>query len=274
MQRPGVDGSAPELTGGREVIGWHAALGGEPAVGTHGEQAATAPDIGAVVGDVEGQITHNLDVATAGVLQQPLPLPLQLPLQQGFPLEGLGVLTFERLECGAAATGQRCRPLPPGPLLILAAQHHVAAVVLQPERLKGAPVRQCPVLMIGPVGGATQQRLGQQVRTLIRQGDVEMLRITAAGQRLQIGGRDQAIEHQLLTVEQPGIEGEAAGGAVRRAGAIGGGQRQQLPAADALISQGIDPGMGHAAEAAAGRRARQGRGMEQNAGPPHRVGNR
>ena len=85
----------PQLAGGGEIIRWHAALLAQPAGRPQFEQGRTAPDIGAVVGHIKGQIPHQLHPMAVGGLAQLLPLPLQLPLHQRLPQQGRRLVLVE-----------------------------------------------------------------------------------------------------------------------------------------------------------------------------------
>ena len=112
-----------------------------------------APDIGAVVGHIEGQIAQDLHPQAAGQRQQPQPLDLQLPLHQGLLQQGVLLVPVERCQGPALAPGQGFGPLPPRFLALKAAQDHEAAMVREPEGLLGRPLRKGPLLggaLLGP----------------------------------------------------------------------------------------------------------------------------
>ena len=274
MQGPAVHRCAPQLARGGEVIRRHAALLVQATTGRQGEQPPVTPHIGAVVGHIKRQIANHLHAAAAGVIQQGLPLPLQLPLQQGLLQQGRRLLTVEPGQGRALPARQGGRPLPPGFTAALLAQHRETAMVDQPIRQPLAPLAKGLTLGLGPTRIALQQQRRQPLGPGGRQREIKAIGSGCLGQRLQIGAIQQAIGHQLSTIQQPGVEGKATGGAVGRAKPIGGGQGQQLPGADAVVGQRIDPAMGHCAQAAAAGRTRQGGGVQQDAGAPHGVGSR
>jgi hypothetical protein len=84
MEPPSIDRSSPELAGGREVIRGHSTLLQQPALTIQGKQPSPAPGIGAVVGHIERDISEKGDAKPMGLRLQALPLPLQMPLEQGF----------------------------------------------------------------------------------------------------------------------------------------------------------------------------------------------
>ena len=98
-----------------------------------------APDINTVVGHIEGQITDQADSLPLGPKFEPLPLALQVPLQQGFLQQNRGQLSARLGQGSPLALGQGRRPLPPGLAAMAAAQGHKQAVILQPWGLAAAP---------------------------------------------------------------------------------------------------------------------------------------
>src|SRR5262245_38565344 len=65
---------APQLSGGTEVVGWHAGNHGRTSIAVELEQLATCPDIGAVVSDENRQISHDDDRACTAGLAHSVPL--------------------------------------------------------------------------------------------------------------------------------------------------------------------------------------------------------
>ena len=66
VPEPGVHRRAPELARFGEVIGRYAALGAQGAARAQRKQAGVAPNIGAVVGHIKGQIAEDLHPQAAG----------------------------------------------------------------------------------------------------------------------------------------------------------------------------------------------------------------
>ena len=110
-----------------------------------------APDVSAVMGDIEGNVADHLHADAAGMLKQLLPLHLQLPLEQGFPQQRLRVGLVKGLKGRASPAGQGGRPRPPGLTTLVLFQDDKAAVVLEPMAflplplLKGLPDTGIPV---------------------------------------------------------------------------------------------------------------------------------
>ena len=275
MPPPAIHRRAPKLAGGGEIVGRHAALADQPAIGLHGEQAGPAPHIGAVVGNVEGQVTEQPHPPLAGALAQGLPLLLELPLQQGLRQQLLFPLPSQVGQDPAVALRQGGGPLPPGSTLVLAAQHHEQAMVAKPGALLAPPASEglLPAHILGgPVAG---QGACDRLRPGRGQGRIQPC-CASGGELGVIAGADQAIGEQIIRIDQPGVEGGSARRAVRGTGAIGGGQGEDLPHPHALQAQQVDPGAGGGSEGAAAGGAGKGGGVEQHTavtvGGTHGVG--
>ena len=79
-------------------------------------------------------------------------------------------------------------------------------------------------------------------------------------------GLQETLLPQPLTIQQPGVEGRAARGAVGRTGAVGGSKGQQLPNANAMATEEVKPIEGSLAKAAATTLTGQGGGVQQHPG--------
>ena len=229
------------------------------------------------MGHVEGQVAQQPHPLAPGPLLQGLPLGLKLPREQAFLQQGLAVFPLQGPQGAALTAGQGARPFPPGLVRLEPAQHHEQGVVPQPAALAAPPaLKGLPPLrrLLGPAAG---QGAGDGLGPLRGQGGIEPPG-WAVRQGVTVLGTDQARLHQVVGIDQPGVEGRAAGGAVGRAGAVGGGQGQHLPDPDPLPAEQVDPGAGLGAEAAAAAAAGEGGGVEQDAaaagGMAHGLGSR
>ena len=74
VEIPPIEWIAPALACLGEVIRGHSRHDGRPAAGIQGEQLGPAPDIGAVVGHEDRQITNDRDPELGCPFPQPLPL--------------------------------------------------------------------------------------------------------------------------------------------------------------------------------------------------------
>ena len=131
---PAIHRGSPELPGLGEVIGRNTALGAEAAIPVDGEQLPMAPDIRAVRTDIEGQISKQQDAELSGLRTDALPLAVELPLGEPFPLESILMLRCPVLKGLALVLSQRTRPVPPG-LLMLIVEDAITHMVLQPTLL-------------------------------------------------------------------------------------------------------------------------------------------
>ena len=86
-----------------------------------------------------------------------------------------------------------------------------------------------------------------------------------------IPGLEIAPGEQVLGINEPGIQGRTAGGAVGRTRPVGGGQGKNLPDIDPMPGEQLDPPARRRAHGAAGGGARQGRRVEQDAAGPRRA---
>ena len=201
-------------------------------------------------------------------------------MHQGLLQQGVLLVPVELGQGPGLAAGLGLRPLPPGQLAVEPAQHHEAAMVLEPELLLEGPGFKAAALVFALFRPALQQQAGQNLGALGRRHQVE----AGAGARRQVHEVvlfQQAVLNQPLAIEQPRVEGKAAGGAIGGAAAIGGGQGQQLPHPHALGGEQLNPGGGGLTKTAAGRGSGQGRGVQQHSaatatgrGWHHRVGRR
>jgi hypothetical protein len=165
-----------------------------------------APHIGAVVGHIERQIAKQGDPHPASLLLQALPLPLQMPLQQGFLQKGLPLLGCRSGQGAAGAAHQLGRPLPPRPEPMAATQGHEQTMILEPETLAVGPEAKRPVLLRRLFGPALPQGLPQGQGSGSGHLRHHPLRASPR-QGMQIGRLQGSTGHQILPIQQPGVEG-------------------------------------------------------------------
>ena len=206
------------------------------------------------------------------MIQHRLPLLLQLPLEQGLLQQGRPMLLIEGLQGRSLAAGQCSRPGPPGLARVELPQHDKAAVIHEPIALLLAPGRKGLLGGLIPAWVVLQQRLRQGCGAALGEFKVQSPGLPASGNGAQILLREQAGLHQGIGIQEPGVQGEGAGGAVGGAQAVGGGQGQHLPGLDALAGEGIDPLVGGGPKGPAGRCARQRRDVQQDPSAPHGLG--
>ncbi len=137
---PAIQGVAPALAGGGEIVRRHAGHHLQPALGIQPEKVRVGPDIGTVVGDEDGQVAEQQHVPFACILVQSPPLLEEQELPEAHRLQGPGP-PFPNLGQGRGmAVAQRYRPVDPGALPLLRPQHLVEGIVLQPVGLGAAEI--------------------------------------------------------------------------------------------------------------------------------------
>ena len=189
------------------------------------------------MGHVKGQIAQDPHPGVGRLTLQQPPLPFAAPLQQGLFEKVVGPAPLQETQGAGMALGERAGPLPPGPPPMDAAQHHEAAVIAQPGRLGPLPDPESLLQRRGLLRPADPQGHTEGRCPLNGQTQIEHIApIVRTGKPVAIGGAEPALGHQVVDIDQPGVEGRAAGGAVGRAGAVGGGEGQQLPNANAMAT--------------------------------------
>ena len=98
------------------------------------------PNIGAVASDIKRQITEDLYAQLCAKTAKPLPLAIEVPLEQLLLQQIILMITFPGLQHVLIVPGQPCCPLPPGLMVVLLPQHHEGRMILQPTGLIVAPV--------------------------------------------------------------------------------------------------------------------------------------
>ena len=84
---PVVDGVAPVLAGGAEVVGRGAGVGAGAAVAVEFEEVGVGPDVGGIVGDEDGEVAEDLDVVGVGVFAEGGELAEEEELGEAFLLD-------------------------------------------------------------------------------------------------------------------------------------------------------------------------------------------
>src|SRR5713101_9106200 len=74
QQVPAINRIPPKLPGGAEIIRWHAGDHGRAALIIEIEQIGMSPDVGAVVRNIDRDVTHETDAALLAIGLEILPL--------------------------------------------------------------------------------------------------------------------------------------------------------------------------------------------------------
>ena len=159
---PVVERIAPALAGGGEVVGGYAGDGGGAAGLVQKEQFPVRPDVGAVVGDEDGQVTEQAHVTPVGLVTQGQPLALEQVLLEADTVQGFHRLCVEGGEDLGVAVTVRKGPLVPRTPEALAQDEETGEIV-QPVGLIAA---EGLVVRVGLAAGAAKAcvREGRPVR--------------------------------------------------------------------------------------------------------------
>ena len=94
----------------------------------------TAPEIGGVQGDVDGDVSHQCNALLAGVCTEPVPLAVKLVLQELVEVDLLCQRPTSPRQRLRLPPLEFRRPLRPSPTAKVPLQRHKQGVVLQPVR--------------------------------------------------------------------------------------------------------------------------------------------
>ena len=84
---PVIEGIAPFLAGGAEIVGGNSGYGRGIALGIHLEQTAVGPDVCAIGGYEDGNIAYDGDSLIVGIALQGMPLGIKHKLQEGLVVD-------------------------------------------------------------------------------------------------------------------------------------------------------------------------------------------
>ena len=138
---PAVERVAPQLSGGAEVVGGHAGLESGPAVGGELEDLRVRPDVGAVVGDEDRDVAHDLDPAVAGLRAHRGPLLEEQPLLELDLADLARELASRPLERRRLAPDERAVPRVPRRPAVRVLEGHEEREVRQPGAVRATEAR-------------------------------------------------------------------------------------------------------------------------------------
>ena len=251
---PGVQGVAPELTVGAEVVRRHAGYLRGNALVVQLEALRLRPHVGGVHGHINGQVANDLDVQA--VEEQELQIGKQLhvlPQQGAVPLQHLR---------GFPQADVRVLPLRPGAHAKMALAGHVQGVVRQPAavlRLKGGHL--CLVPDPAPVLGLLQHGEAALV-------DLSVVHVPGFGApvlALHLIPGQQPVLYQHIQVDEIGIPSVGGKALIGGVAIAGGAQGQHLPAALPGGVEKIGKVIGGLAQSPDAVGRRQGKYRHQNA---------
>lgn len=226
---PTVERVPPQLSGGAEVIGRHTGDHRRPAFIVEEEQLRMRPDIGAVVGDEDGNISQDLNTQVINVLLQCQPLIEEEILDETLVGNLVSIRAARRIERSGFAPSQSRIPGRPGTAAVGAFQCSEQRIVVEPgclslaERLEiGAQV--IGVSLLKSSERAPQDALFEWNDRAIINGDV--------GQNRRIGKvrrRQQRFFEQNVEVDQQRVAGKGGETLVGRVAIAGRTERHHLP---------------------------------------------
>ena len=265
---PPEQGVAPQLAVGGIVIRGHPGHQSGIAVFIQLELVRGGPHVGAVPGDIDGQVAHDGDALLVyiGLELVPLaeeeilhPLPeADLPLQLSFrPLQGLG-----------AAEADVLRPLQPGGAAVLLLQGHKQGIVIKPRPVGPAePGKSGRAPGQQPVTGQAQHRQPQAVQGLI----VHPLRVVPPGEGGILLPLQQPLFFQLVQIDEIGVARPGGEGLIGGVPIPRGADGQDLPIALPGLGQKVRKFPGLPPQGAHPIGGWKGKNGHQNARTPHSV---
>ena len=261
---PGVQGIAPELTVGAEIVRRHAGYLRGYALVVQLEALRLRPHVGGIHGHINGQVADDLDVQAVEIVPQLVPLAEEQELQIGEQLHVLpqqGAVPLQHLR-GFPQADVRVLPLGPGAHAEMALAGHVQGVIRQPAavlRLKGGHL--CLVPFPAPVLGLLQHGEAAFV-------DLSVVHIPGFGAPvllLHLALFQQPVLYQHIQVDEIGIPGVGGKALIGGVAIAGGAQGQHLPAVLPGGVEKIGKVIGGLAQSPDAVRRRQGKYRHQNA---------
>ena len=161
MCRPHVQRVTPALARGTEVIGRHAGNGARPALGIQLEELRVRPHIGALGGDENRRITHELNATAASMIANGLQLPEETPLDETLNPLWVRITSSRTLQRRRLAARELARPLLPALSRRCGLKRLEQCVVIEPLGLTRTEflvlrARRCVGLIEETLGGTLQ----------------------------------------------------------------------------------------------------------------------
>ena len=253
---PTVVGIAPQLPGRAEVVRRNTGDHCWPAVRLELKPLGPRPDVGAVVGDKDREIAHDVDRACVARLAYAVPLLEEEELRQ---LVQLNLL----LPPGRPPRdGRRFAPCDigfphrPRHVLVPGFDRHEEGVVIQPGALRGAEAVEPVAQRGGRTGKALEHSRPERLTMRNHPRVVDQSIVKAKGAAKLRSGK-QVLLDQQVEADEEGIAGKRGKTLVRRIAVACRAERQYLPQALPGFGQDIDELVRAAAEVADAKRARE-----------------
>src|SRR5208337_4311115 len=130
---PAIDGIAPELAGGAEVIRWHTCDHFRLAAFVELEQSAIGPDIGAVECDVDRHVAQDANAVSPAVGFQVVPLPLEFKLDELVTFDLFTQFVARPFDGSGLTQRQFAAPLRPHHVLVRFLEGHEQRELIEPS---------------------------------------------------------------------------------------------------------------------------------------------
>ena len=257
---PAIQRRAPELAVLAEIVGRDAADGGGDALVVHLEELGLGPHVGAVQGDVDGQVTDDLDVQAVEIRPQGRPLAEEQELdidEQLHILPQFGAIFLQHLR-GLPQAQSLVGPVGPGLHAEMTLAGHVQGIVLQPAAvLLPEGGHSLGVTLPAPLFGDGQHLEAAFV-------DLAVVHIPRLGAPLAAGDLallQQTVGHQHVQVDKVGVSGKGGKALIRGIAVAGGAKGQHLPI---VLARGVEEvgeiigGLAQCADAIGGRQGGDG----------------
>ena len=208
---PVVDRVPPELPGSAERIRGHARDGGRFLLLVEFEETRVRPDVDAVVGEVDGDVPDDLEVACTAVDFQRLPLAVEDILEKLLPEDPVGkfrAVFFERLLASVPDPGRPIAPdLPGEPLL----ESDEDGVIVEPRRAAGRKilVTKIALMSLEPLERPIEEAvLVVENHTIVDPVYGKFRRVC------DVLRGEEAVRDHLLGADEPGVPRERRGALV------------------------------------------------------------
>src|SRR6185369_13295228 len=159
--RPVVQGIAPALAGGAEVVRRHARHDRGLALRIQQVLRAVGPDLRRVVRDEDRRVADDAHAARMRMAAQALPLLYELPLHETPETDLFGSVLLQAGEGRVVAPGELGGPAVPGRAVTLV-ERHEQGVVAQPVALPAAKVVQQLAVAVPRMLAESLPRFAQQ----------------------------------------------------------------------------------------------------------------
>ena len=262
---------APQLAVGGVVVRGHPGHQGGAALVVQQELLRGGPHVGAVPGDIDGQVAHDGDALSVDIGLEFLPLAKEEVLHPLPEADVVLQLFFRPGHGPGAAEADVLRPLQPGGAAVPLFQGHKQGIVIQPGLVEQTePVKGRRGAGEQPVAGTPQHRQPQAVEGLI----VHPLRVVPPGEGGVLLPLQQPLPLQLVQVDEIGVARPGGEGLIGGVPIPRGADGQDLPMALPAPGQKVRkfPGLPPQGANPVGRG--EGEDGHQNARAPHRHGYR